>query len=362
MTEKEIIYPSFSFIEETAEQFGAKKERTKTEYKEDAMKLVLEGAVSVPFSQLLFFDKELVEFTKIQLADMLGQLLSGETSIKIKAKEFDSLNKIPFSLEEQITILTFLRLFPEKESCKIIEDFGDSFVCSRSRAEIVKKVDEMRKLSDAEKNEIYEKMVHEIAEEELFGISTETEATDDLIRSQLSPSDFIQCRCVYSPHEDLSVDPDHLKEPLYPILENTSVLFKQELKDTDLAILRSEKYKWYMRREAILIGRGSIDFDVDVDLSTFGDKACVHISRHQAIISFLTDYNFYINNIGNRVFRVNGIPIYPGNLAKLPDNALIDFSGILMIFYPNKDLIKELKETVDLGLIKPPEEHVPHPQ
>ena len=354
MTEQN--YPSFDFIEEGAKAFDKKKEDEIQEYPEDITKLVLEGSFAVPFSQMQFFDPKLLNYTNHQLQTIFQNILKGRQNANFHINDVKEGKDLEFTAEEQVMILTFIRLFPNEKSTEILKYFGDYFRCCWSLQEISNKVEEMKKLTQAQKDEIYNKFAHDITEEHLFGLSTQETISEDLVKAQLRPNDFLQCRCVYKSQEDIAVDSHILDNEIVPLLDIIPHLWYDELTDNDLAILRSDKYKWYMRREAILIGRGSIDFDVDVDLSNFGEKACVHISRHQAIISFLMDYNFYIQNIGNRIFRVNGLPIYPGQMGRLPDNALLDFSGILMIFYPNHRLISDLKESVSLGLIKIPDD------
>ena len=326
MTEQ--IFPSFDFIEEGAKAFDKKKEEEIQNFPEDISKLVLEGSFSVPFSQMQFYDPKLINYTTYQLRTIFENLISGKEKTKFNITDVKGDHKLQFSSEEQVAILNFIRLFPNEKSSEILKHFGECFRCCWSIQEISDKVEEMKKLTENEKDDIFNKYAHDITEEWLFGLSTEKEVTEDLAKARLRPNDFLQCRCVYRTHDDVAVDPRVLEKEIVPLLEISPHIWNDELTDNDLAILRSDKFKWYMRREAILIGRGSIDFDVDVDLSNFGEKACVHISRHQAIISFLMDYNFYIQNIGNRVFRVNGLPLLPGQMGKLPDNALLDFSGI----------------------------------
>ena len=99
-----------------------------------------------------------------------------------------------------------------------------------------------------------------------------------------------------------------------------------------------------MNRQAILLGRASSLAEVDIDISTNDDNSCVHISRRQAIISFLDDCNFYIENIGKRTFRVNGVLIKPDQMARIPSFAILDFSGVLFMFIPNKRLIEEISQ------------------
>ena len=361
MTDKDPNYPSFPFIEEKARTFGIEKQKEIETFPDDIVQLVLEGSFCVPFSQMQFYDPKLIDYTNAQLRTIFEYLFDGKQKItsnnKIDIEKFNQKPKIPFTIEEQVMILTFLRLFPNADPKNILNEFGDYFVPCRSLNEIVLKTEQMKSLTDEEKEKILDQYAHDITDESLFGLSTLTEPTQELVNVQLRPSDFLQCRCTYHPHEEMSIDVDKLETEIVPLLDISPHLWADEMTEHDLAILRSDTMKWYMRREAILIGRGSIDFDVDVDLSNFGEKACVHISRHQAILSFLMDYNFYIQNIGNRIFRVNGAPIYPGQMGRLPENAILDFSGILMIFYPNKQLIADLKESVTIGPIRIPDEH-----
>jgi hypothetical protein len=125
------------------------------------------------------------------------------------------------------------------------------------------------------------------------------------------------------------------------------IAFSCDALRTVLAIFRSERNQYFMRREAVLIGRGTLDHDVDIDLTFESDRTCTHISRMQAIVSFLEDNRFYLENVGHRVLRVNGVTIEPGQMCQLPSGALLDFSGTLLIFIANEAFAKEIHGAVD---------------
>ena len=53
--------------------------------------------------------------------------------------------------------------------------------------------------------------------------------------------------------------------------------------------------------------------------------------------------------IGNRAFRVNGELIPPGDICMVNEGDIFDFSGVLLLFLPNKRLIEEIRQKLDSG-------------
>jgi hypothetical protein len=81
----------------------------------------------------------------------------------------------------------------------------------------------------------------------------------------------------------------------------------EQLKKTVLAILRRVRNPYLMHREAVLIGCGTIDHDMDICLVFETHRICTNISRMQPILTFVKDCNCYLDKVGNRVFRVTGV-------------------------------------------------------
>lgn len=151
-------------------------------------------------------------------------------------------------------------------------------------------------------------------------------------------------RCKYDNFEKYDLDQSISSE--IESLNQDLTAMASKFKPSDLAILRSESQIFSMRREVVMIGRPSPGHDVDIDLSFESDKTCTHISRFQAILSFLEDFQFYIENVGQRPFRINGALIYPGAMAIIPAGAILDFAGTLLLFIPNIVFIETIKRAV----------------
>ncbi|EAX95061.1 hypothetical protein TVAG_428640 [Trichomonas vaginalis G3] len=326
-------------MKDLASQFDNPPEKPKFIPKPEEVQELIELSLIYPVTEIPAHSKYLFRYTKHQIQEIYKSILNGEIEIpKSKSK----INKKEFSLEEDFIILTFIRLQPGSNISNLIEMYGELFPIYRKNSEIKKRYNELKKLPNDKVSEILDKYTREIAYEDLFGTSTQKASEDSTIKD----IKFIQCRCNYQPviYDQLSSKASDELDRLDKISE---IYWQREFSPNDLAILRSEKLKFFMRREAIMIGRGTLDFDVDVNLSEFGERACVHVSRNQAVISFLLDFNFYITNIGNRTFRVNGVVIGPGKKCRLHDEYLLDFSGILLIFYSNRQLIDQIKVALD---------------
>jgi hypothetical protein len=67
----------------------------------------------------------------------------------------------------------------------------------------------------------------------------------------------------------------------------------------------------------------------------------------QVILAFVEDCNFYLENVGNRVFRVNGVVVEAGQICQLPAGALLDFSGTLLMFIPNETLVRDIRTVLE---------------
>ena len=199
------------------------------------------------------------------------------------------------------------------------------------------RLQELESWSPEQVDQFYDFYGDSILDEKLFADST--------IPSCEQPMLYTHSRCAYEPTGKITPinEIDKTISDLTPMLR---YFMKDRRFDNCLAILRSEKYEFLMQSEAIMIGRGSADQIVDVEMNFVSEKPCTHISRNQAIISFLEDCNFYIENCGNRAFRVNGVIIPVGAMGILPPNSILDFSDALLLFIPNLNLVEEVKEAM----------------
>lgn len=250
----------------------------------------------------------------------------------------------PFTPEEDFWLLTFLRLNDGQEITKerVLADSSEFIGNNHTYKEIEQRLLYLSKLSPEDKEKIIDRITKDIQNEKSFHSSTLTNEENEADHKV-----FHQVRCNYqpenkiTPHNDINLIINRLTNDL-PIISVFDSI--GDMRDNDLAILRGRNFAYPIRREAIVLGRNHVYDEVDIDLSIDGVGSCPHISRKQAILSFLEDCNFYIENIGSRSFRVNGVEIKSEKMCRIPPYAILDFSDTLLMFIPNLKLINSLRE------------------
>ncbi|EAX89789.1 hypothetical protein TVAG_366930 [Trichomonas vaginalis G3] len=250
-----------------------------------------------------------------------------------------------FTPEEDFWLITFLRYKGEQTYTKerFLTDTMEFVGHNHTFEEISQRLIYLNELTAKEKDTDIDQIAKNVLDEEMFYLSTEQ--TEEMRKNDIESRDLMQLRCNYAPdcklnpHSEINmiISQSHVDLPILTTFDTLSAM-----KANDLAVLRSINVAFPIRREAIVLGRNQAYDQVDIDLSTSGPSSCPHISRKQAILSFLEDCCFYIENIGNRAFRVNGVPIYPDQMCRIPAYAILDFSGVLFLFVPNTKLIDEL--------------------
>ena len=312
--------------------------------------------VSVPFDRdseiSLIINSMFVEFSEIQASSSplekysLNELESQFKEYLINPPKISEIEvdrdlkrfyKDDFNSDEDFVLLSFINS-KEENFEEYLKDWLYLFRPNRSIDELRKRLDEIKEWSNEQIDQFYDDYSVQILNEKLFADST--------LPSCDKPILYTHSRCSYDPVEKIQQS-EEIDNEISILTPQVQCFLKDPKFDNCLAILRSEKLEFQMRSEAIMIGRGSADQIVDVELNFVSEKPCVHISRNQAIISFLEDCNFYIENCGNRAFRVNGIIIPVGGMAILPPNALLDFSDSLLIFIPNTKFVQEIKHAME---------------
>jgi len=274
--------------------------------------------------------EELNGYTREELVKVWKNSLSEPPCGLFMSKSVD----IPWSAEEDLCILHFVRHTGENDIKSFLELFGASIHIRRSLGSILKRMNYIRENYRASMKNTIELMVENIQNEYM-------------VHNSLSGSGEYEEECIS--FRCLSLTPDRVIAS--PAVVSEIGLLNSEIEQLsyprfsqfDIAMLHGENYVYYMRREAISIGRSSKTVSVDIDLSVFID--CIHISKRQAIISFCPDCNFYLENTGKSILRVNGIVISPGRMCQLKNGALLDFSGILFIFLLNQKIVKFIKSS-----------------
>ena len=341
--------PFLSFAEE-------EKQLPKLPELSDADKEALILAVlQMPLEQAQLTIPGLEKYTLSDLYRLFEKYLHNPPKIK-----YDSHTKAltekddDFTSEEDFWLLTFSRISKRTTFKMFVEEFGCYIKTHRSFSSISDRILQIGKMTEEQKEAIIENVALDIANEDVYYLSTVQ--TEEMNERHLDKSNFYQVRCNYQPEKKRKPS-EHINKEIDELMSTITKLpgFSSigAMEENDLAVLRNEKVIYPMRREAILLGRASSLAEVDIDISFDDDKSCVHISRRQAIISFLEDCNFYIENIGKRLFRVNGVQIHPGNMAQLPPFSILDFSDTIFMFIPNLRFVDNVKRAMNAKYYNP---------
>ncbi|KAF8012581.1 hypothetical protein BT93_I0676 [Corymbia citriodora subsp. variegata] len=104
-----------------------------------------------------------------------------------------------------------------------------------------------------------------------------------------------------------------------------------------LAILYGQNSKHYIRKDEVVLGRETEDFQVDIDLGRGGTNK---ISRRQALIKLERDGTFILKNLGKSLIYVNGTAVPGGNHIHLTTNCLIEVKGMKLSFGINERSVR----------------------
>ncbi|XP_031269098.1 uncharacterized protein LOC116127598 isoform X1 [Pistacia vera] len=110
------------------------------------------------------------------------------------------------------------------------------------------------------------------------------------------------------------------------------------------AILCGRYSKHYIKKPEVLLGRGTEDVVVDIDLGREGRAN--KISRRQAIISMDKVGSFHLKNLGKFSISVNNKEVAPGQSLSLNSGCLIEIRGMPFIFETNKTFTKWYLDSV----------------
>lgn len=246
----------------------------------------------------------------------------------------------PFTAEEDFAILDFIRCSPNirdalqyySAPAKLIQlTRAPVFLPSRTHSEILKRLFEVSTMNENERDKIIERFAIEIVLDQHF-----SQLSQDQKSSKSSEPSFCPPpSTIYPLSEEILTEIDSIEDQALNLL-------KWNFSGSILAILRNENFQYFARNQAILIGRSSSKGPVDLDLVPFIPTGCKHVSRLQAILSYLDNFTFCLENIGSRAFRVNGTLLFPCSACILHPQSLLDFSGAIFIFFPNPGLPKPI--------------------
>ncbi|KAH0790434.1 microspherule protein 1 [Histomonas meleagridis] len=293
------------------------------ELNNDGVKSLIIGSLYVPFDELQILNP-LQQYTKSEIKSHWHSILHAPPEVVFKPEDIDI--KVKFDLEEDYLLLTYIRLKDTISLDDFIQKFISNFKQIHSRESIIQRIQELELLDETQKQNIITRFTNQTIDE--FQFHTYMTHTNS------SPVNYPTRHGIMENHDVLDESISYLQHNLqfYAFPNND---------DSTLALLRSETYEYTMHRRTILIGRGS---HCDVNLLLECPSNSLHISRNQAILSFMQDYNFYLENIGTVPFRVNGALILPTATCRLPSGAILDFSDTLLMFIPNLRFIESMSE------------------
>ena len=238
--------------------------------------------------------------------------------------------KINFTYEEDFWIYTYLTKYQDQDMTRILKLFKDKFYPIRTEKDILNRIEEIKSQTPEENEMIISNFANQILHDKLVSDGYENKNHSPIVDQQ---------RCLKLIEDTPPFTRDDEIDELYSYFPEMA----QSLFDShQLAALVSENYVIKMNSSRFTIGYSHMCETTDFDMRLASETNCCHISKKQAIISFLPDGKFYIENIGSAVFRVNGVIIPPYKCALLPDLALLDFCDNLYIFVPNTVLVNKI--------------------
>ncbi|KAL4363711.1 hypothetical protein GQ457_04G019560 [Hibiscus cannabinus] len=96
------------------------------------------------------------------------------------------------------------------------------------------------------------------------------------------------------------------------------------------AVLYGLHMKHYIKESEVILGRATMDVDVDIDLGREGRAN--KISRRQAIIKMEEDGSFSLKNLGKSSVFLNGKEVSTGQLMALGSSSLIEIRDMAFVF------------------------------
>ena len=269
-----------------------------------------------------------VQKTKNEIQTRFKELLRSPPNFKIE--KLSPKTKLDFTLEEDFFIYTYASKYSDQDLPTILKLFKDKFYPIRTEEDIRRRIEEIKSNTPEQNDEIVANFARQILHEKLISESYENKTKSPTKEQQ---------KCLKLIEDTPPFTHDSEIDHIYAFKD---VIAQCKFTNHELAALISETCFVKMMRSRMTIGYSHQFYDTDFDLRLASNSDCCHISKKQAIISFLPDGNFYIENIGSAIFRVNGVIVPPKKSATLPDLALLDFCDQLYIFVPNTELTTKI--------------------
>jgi len=293
---------------------------------------IIQSFMSLPFFEA---QKGSPLLSKLTIAEIKSIFIHNLYNLEKEAYKIEKLPiSRPFTIEEDVWLYIYSKMNPGEKFEKTKANYASKILPIRAKSDVSARYSTINGLADVEIEKLLDSLSEELLLESLIAESIETIPKNvytwiahDKCRNYLSEQ-FSDTTYINSEIDDLF--------SMFP--EASDSIFN----DFDLAVLRTDSYMFRMTHSRVLVGFSHTHNFADIDLHLISPQECNHISEHQAIISFLPNFFFYIENVGKSLFRVNGIIIRPGQACKIPPLSIIDFCDILFMFIPNESLIKKI--------------------
>jgi hypothetical protein len=299
---------------------------------------LISSMLSVPLPWAQVCVPGLEKFTQNELRQMISTLL--KTQPELTQFDFSSSSDSFWDLDEDVVLLSYLNSDQSVGVLEFLGDLASILKPTRTAESIESRLIYLMKAGDSEKDEMIEKWTKGAVLERRFFKSLNQEKSVDR-KSRNVSLEMERCFCLPWDSPTFSKNSEVEKE-VKEIEKSLEFISTDMSQNHELGYFRSDFVQFSMRERYIVIGRGTRDTEVSVNLGFVIDQPCKHISRKQAAVQFLYDGQFYIENIGTGNFRVNGKILQPKQFALLPTNALLDFSGAILMFIPNIAFIKQI--------------------
>ena len=296
---------------------------------------ILTATLAMPFQDIHACYDISTERTKHEIETCFRELLT--KPLKMKLDSIKPKVKMAFTLEEDFWLLTYITKYHDLEIDTLLKNFKDRFYPIRTQKEILERIDEIKKNSPEENDQIITNFARQILTDKLVAESYQN-LPNATVCDQQKCMKLIEDKPKFIKNDEINQITS-----LFPMFVD------YKFTNGELALLVSESYVFSMVRSRVSIGYSRNFNEVDIDLRLAATADCCHISKKQAVLSFLQNGHFYIENIGSSIFRVNGVIIPPKKVACLPEMALLDFCDQLYIFIPNTQLVNKIMKSYNIA-------------
>lgn len=281
--------------------------------------------------------RHLQKYTKSQIRNFLKKFLYIGSDDKLTSKDTNIENK--FLLEEIYWYKLFSKIYPKDHNEIFFEcDTRIRPICSIHSSRVVLGLD------NNDISEISKKLSEKILDEKIFYNSLCL--TDEMKEKNLTCEMFVPYRSKTIMCDDIDeLTSEKAEEEIRGLISNIDILTANYFMNdrTCLAVFRGINYEFPMCKEAVMIGKPSDDGEIDVDLTLESTYNSLDL-KHYAVVSFLPDFRFYLENVSQALIRVNGVVLRYGQICIIPNGAILDFSDSLLTFLHNVRFIDEIKE------------------